>query len=193
VFRLLAALTASRRCSRVVPFCVFIDVDALAGVAPYALVAVRISMQIADYVHADLIALGLEVEDKEDLLRQLVRRLVEHGRVDDTSTLMGELLKRERVMSTGIGGGIAIPHALLNDVGDLVLLFGRTSQPLDFQALDGNPVDLVFMLVGPKGAANLYVKLLARVSRLLQNDEFKQNLRKAKTAQDALEILKRES
>lgn len=150
-------------------------------------------MQIADYVHADLIALGLEVEDKEDLLRQFVQRLVDHGRVEETSTLMDELLKRERVMSTGIGGGIAIPHALLNDVGDLVILFGRTRKPLDFQALDGNPVDLVFMLVGPKGAANLYVKLLARISRLLQNDDFKSNLRKAKTAQDALEVLKRES
>lgn len=149
-------------------------------------------MQIADYVHADLIALGLGVEDKEDLLRQLVKRLVDHGRVEETSTLMDELLKRERVMSTGIGGGIAIPHALLNDVGDLVVLFARTAQPLDFQALDGNPVDLVFMLVGPKGAANLYVKLLARISRLLQNDEFKESLRRAKSPEEALEILKRE-
>ena len=150
-------------------------------------------MQIADYVHADLIALELEVGDKEDLLRQLVHRLVEHGRVEEPDTLMNELLKRERVMSTGIGGGIAIPHALLNDVGDLLILFARTSTPLDFQALDGNPVDLVFMLVGPKGGANLYVKLLARVSRLLQSDDFKNGLRQAQTPQEILEILKRES
>jgi len=150
-------------------------------------------MQISDYVHPDLIALGLEVEDKEDLLRQLVQRLVQHGRVDESSTLMDELLKRERVMSTGIGGGIAIPHALLNDVGDLVVVFGRTAGPTDFQALDGNPVDLVFMLVGPKGAANLYVKLLARISRLLQNDAFKTGLRKAKSVADALDVLKREN
>jgi fructose-specific phosphotransferase system IIA component len=149
-------------------------------------------MQIADYVHADLIALGLEVRDKEDLLGQLVRRLVEHGRVAEPDTLMNELLKRERVMSTGIGGGIAIPHALLNDVGDLVILFGRTAKPLDFQALDGNPVDLVFMLVGPKGAANLYVKLLARISRLLQSDDFKSSLRQSKSIEETLAVLKRE-
>jgi len=149
-------------------------------------------MQIADYVHADLIALGLEVRDKEDLLGQLVQRLVDHGRVAAPDTLMSELLKRERVMSTGIGGGIAIPHALLNDVGDLVILFARTDKPLDFQALDGNPVDLVFMLVGPKGGANLYVKLLARISRLLQSDEFKNNLRQSGSPEDILEVLKRE-
>jgi fructose-specific phosphotransferase system IIA component len=149
-------------------------------------------MQIADYVHADLIALGLEVRDKEDLLGQLVRRLVEHGRVAEPDTLMNELLKRERVMSTGIGGGIAIPHALLNDVGDLAILFGRTAKPLDFQALDGNPVDLVFMLVGPKGAANLYVKLLARISRLLQSDDFKSSLRQSKSIEETLAVLKRE-
>ena len=150
-------------------------------------------MQIADYVHADLIALGLEVGDKEDLLRQLVQCLVEHGRVEEPDTLMNELLKRERVMSSGIGGGIAIPHALLNDVGDLLILFARTSKPLDFQALDGNPVDLVCMLVGPKGGANLYVKLLARISRLLQSDDFKKGLRQAQSPQEILEILKREN
>jgi mannitol/fructose-specific phosphotransferase system IIA component (Ntr-type) len=121
-----------------------------------------------------------------------VRRLVEHGRVAEPDTLMNELLKRERVMSTGIGGGIAIPHALLNDVGDLVILFGRTAKPLDFQALDGNPVDLVFMLVGPKGAANLYVKLLARISRLLQSDDFKSSLRQSKSIEETLAVLKRE-
>ena len=149
-------------------------------------------MQLADYVHADLIALGLEVRDKEDLLGQLVARLVEHGRIVETESLMSELLKRERVMSTGIGGGIAIPHALLNDVGDLLILFARTAKPIDFQSLDSNPVDLVFMLVGPKGGANLYVKLLARISRLLQSDEFKTSLRQSRSPQEILEILKRE-
>ena len=150
-------------------------------------------MHIADYADTRFIALDLEVGNKEDLLAQMVNLLVEQGRVPEPDMLMSELLKRERVMSTGIGGGIAIPHALLNDVEDLVILFGRTRQPLDFQALDGKPVDLVFMLVGPKGAANLYVKLLARISRLLQNDDFKLSLRRVKTAQEVLDVLKRES
>ena len=103
-----------------------------------------------------------------------------------------ELLKRERVMSTGIGGGIAIPHALLNDIDDLVILFGRTRDPIDFQALDGEPVALVFMLVGPKGSANLYVKLLARVSRLLQNQAFKERLRAATSPDEVLGVFQTE-
>ena len=150
-------------------------------------------MHIVDYADTDFVALDLEVGNKEELLGQLVDLLVKQGRVAEPELLMSELLKWERVMSTGIGGGIAIPHALLNDVEDLVILFGRTRQPLDFLALDGKPVDLVFMLVGPKGAANLYVKLLARISRLLQNDTFKVSLRKAKTSQEVLDVIKRES
>ena len=150
-------------------------------------------MHIADYADTNFVALDLEVENKEELLGRMVDLLVQDKRIPEPDVLMGELLKRERVMSTGIGGGIAIPHALLRDVEDLLILFGRTRTPLDFQALDGKPVDLVFMLVGPKGAANLYVKLLARISRLLQSAEFKVNLRKCKTPQEVLEVLKREN
>lgn len=150
-------------------------------------------MHIVDYADTHFVALDLEAGTKEEVLGQMVDLLVEHKRIAEPDMLMGELLKRERVMSTGIGGGIAIPHALLHDVEELVILFGRTRQPLDFQALDGKPVDLVFMLVGPKGAANLYVKLLARISRLLQNNDFKANLRKCKTPEEVLEVLRREN
>ena len=150
-------------------------------------------MHIADYADTNFVALDLEVGSKEEVLGRMVDLLVQHKRIADPEVLMGELLKRERVMSTGIGGGIAIPHALLHDVEDLLILFGRTTKPLDFQALDSKPVDLIFMLVGPKGAANLYVKLLARISRLLQSSDFKANLRKCKTPQEVLEVLKREN
>ena len=145
-------------------------------------------MRIADYAAADLVATGLEAHTKDQLLEQMVGMLVRSRRVPTSDVLMQELLKREHIMSTGIGGGIALPHALSNDVRDLVMVFAHTREPIDFQALDGHPVDLVFMLVGPKSASSIYLKLLARVSRLLQNEDFKQRLRRAGTPEQVLEI-----
>ncbi len=150
-------------------------------------------MRLEDYAAPDLIALGIAANDKQELLGKLVDRLLQSGRVRDAAGLMGELLKREQVMSTGIGGGIAIPHALTNDIDTLVLVFGRTAAPMDFQALDGQPVDLVFMLVGPKSASSVYVKLLARVSRLLQSEHFKDRLRESASPADVFEIFRSES
>jgi len=145
-------------------------------------------VRIADYAAADLVATGLEAHTKDQLLEQMVGMLVRSRRVPTSDVLMQELLKREHIMSTGIGGGIALPHALSNDVRDLVMVFAHTREPIDFQALDGHPVDLVFMLVGPKSASSIYLKLLARVSRLLQNEDFKQRLRRAGTPEQVLEI-----
>ena len=150
-------------------------------------------MQLLDYAASDLVALDLAANDKQELLQKLVDLLLQSGRIRDAAHLMGELLKREQVMSTGIGGGIAIPHALTDDIEKLALVFGRTATPMDFQAMDSHPVDLVFMLVGPKTASSIYVKLLARVSRLLQNEAFKDRLRHATSPQDVLEAFQAES
>lgn len=150
-------------------------------------------MRLEDYAAPDLIALGIPARDKQELLGILVDRLLQSGRVRDAAGLMGELLKREQVMSTGIGGGIAIPHALTDDIDSLVMVFGRTGVPMDFQALDGQPVDLVFMLVGPKSASSVYVKLLARVSRLLQSEHFKDRLRASDSPAEIFETFRSES
>jgi mannitol/fructose-specific phosphotransferase system IIA component (Ntr-type) len=150
-------------------------------------------VRLQDYAALDLIVLGLVARDKQDLLEKLVEPLLRAGRVRDAGALMAELLKRESVMSTGIGGGIAIPHALTNDIEHLALVFGRARTPMDFQALDGLPVDLVFMLVGPKSASSVYVKLLARVSRVLQNEAFKERLRFATTPEEILEAFQAEA
>lgn len=150
-------------------------------------------MHLLEYAAADLVALDLAANDKQELLQKLVDLLLQSGRIRDGAHLMGELLKREQVMSTGIGGGIAIPHALTEDIEKLALVFGRTAAPMDFQAMDSKPVDLVFMLVGPKTASSVYVKLLARVSRLLQNEAFKERLRLSKSPHDVLEAFQAEA
>jgi fructose-specific phosphotransferase system IIA component len=154
----------------------------------------ELRVRLQEYAASELIALDIEARDKQELLAGLVDLLVRSGRARDAAGLMSELLKREQVMSTGIGAGIAIPHALTNDVDALVLVFGRTREPMDFQAVDGRPVDLVFMLVGPKAPSNsAYVKLLARVSRLLQSEAFKERLRDAENPDEVLEAFAAEA
>jgi len=150
-------------------------------------------VQLQEFVSSDLVAIDVAAPDKQQLLTRLVDLLLESGRVRDRDALMRELVKREQVMSTGIGGGIAIPHALTNDIESLTIVFARTAAPIDFQAMDAQPVDLVFMLVGPKSAASLYVKLLARVSRLLQNEAFKERLRGAAQVDEIMEAFRAES
>jgi fructose-specific phosphotransferase system IIA component len=153
----------------------------------------ELPVRLQDYAAPDLIGIAVPARDKENLLDRLVDMLVQSGRVRDHDTLMREILKREGVMSTGIGSGIAIPHALTDDIEHLVIVFARTERPIDFQALDDQPVDLVFMLVGPKSGASLYVKLLARVSRLLQNEGFKERLRQAENPDEVMEAFRSES
>ena len=151
-------------------------------------------MRLQDYAASDLIALDIQARDKQEVLAGLVELLVRTQRVRDAAGLMGALLKREQVISTAIGGGIAIPHALTDDIESLTLVFGRTRTPMDFQAVDSQPVEFVFMLVGPKSASgSVYVKLLARVSRLLQSETFKERLREATSPEDVLEVFASES
>lgn len=147
----------------------------------------ELPVRLQDHAALDLVRLDIEATDKENLLSRLVDVLVETGRIRDADALMRLLLKREQYMSTGIGGGIAIPHAQIEDIEKLVIVFARTRQPIDFQALDSQPVDLVFMLVGSRSASG-YVKLLARVGRLLQNESFKERLRQARTPQDVIDV-----
>jgi len=147
---------------------------------------------MGDYAAPDLIAANLPAADKDSVLRSLVDMLVASGRIGDDAKLMQALQKRERVMSTGIGRGIAMPHALTDDLDHMWIVIARTAQPIDFQSSDSEPVDLVFMLVGPESAKNLYIKLLARVSRVLQRTELKQRIRSAQRPEEILQALQDE-
>ena len=94
-------------------------------------------------------------------------------------------------MSTGIGNGVAIPHAYTDGVTSLVAGFFRTSEPVDFAALDGKQVDLFFIILGPKASRRNHIKVLAKISRLLNNEDFRANLRDAASVTDVREIFKR--
>lgn len=139
-------------------------------------------MLLSELLSADRIKVPLDSRSKDDILRELVSLVVD-GRPDgDADAILSAVREREQVLSTGIGGGVAIPHGKTPHVDQLVLAAGVSQAPVEFDALDGQPVQLFFLLVGPESAAGAHVKALSRISRLLRRDQLRQELVSADSA-----------
>jgi len=121
---------------------------------------------------------------KDDLLRELVGVLHAAGEVGDEDEVLRAVREREAVLSTGIGNGVAIPHGKSPRAGSLAMAAGITREPVEFDALDGRPVNLFFLLVGPDSAAGDHVKALSRISRLVRSDSFRQRLTSAASPEE---------
>ena len=142
-------------------------------------------MEIADLLPGpDAVLACVKASGQKALLAELVSRAAALYKLDERR-LFDRLLERERLGSTGIGGGIAIPHGRMATLSVPVGLFARLAQPIDFEAIDERPVDVVFLLVAPEGAGADHLKALARVSRLLRDRTLVEKLRATDSA-DAL-------
>jgi len=148
-------------------------------------------MKLSDLYHGDNIRIGLEPADKETLLQTIVADLDAKGFIKDRDQVVTDVLEREKVMSTGIGDGVAIPHAYTDGVERLVAGFYRTEGEVDFEALDENRVDLFFIILGPKESRRDHIKVLAKISRLLNHGDFREDLRNAADAEAVLNVFKR--
>jgi PTS system nitrogen regulatory IIA component len=145
-------------------------------------------MQIADLIKPDKIFLGLEAERKADLLADLAKRASGLTGVSPDAILQ-PLTNRESFGSTGIGRGIAIPHASIPALKQPAGLFARLEEPIDFEAIDGEPVDLVFLLLTPEASPSQNVASLATISRRLRDPGVLQQLRTGTSAQDLCKAL----
>ena len=148
-------------------------------------------MNVLDILEEDCVALDLEVEDKTGLVAGMVDLLEAAGVVSDKEEVIRKVLEREKLMSTGIGGGVAIPHAQCRGAEKLAVALARTRDGIDFDALDGKPVRLFFLIVGPEERGG-YVRILARISRLLYTGDLQKSLYRAESARQAIETLRRE-
>ena len=145
-------------------------------------------MEIADLLPGpDAVLASVKASGKKALLAELAGRAAAVFKFDERR-LFDRLLERERLGSTGIGGGIAIPHARMATLTKPCGLFARLAQPVDFDSIDERPVDIVFLLVAPEGAGADHLKALARVSRLLRDRSLVEKLRATESA-DALYAL----
>ena len=141
-------------------------------------------MEINDLISADVVVANLKATSKKQVLHSLARRASEQTGVNERD-IFDVLMERERLGSTGVGNGIAIPHGKLPNLERLHGLFALLEQPVDFQAIDEHPVDLIFLLLAPESAGADHLKALAKISRLLRDRGICDKLRGSETS-DAL-------
>lgn len=146
-------------------------------------------MKIAELLGKDTIKLNLKANSKMEVLDQLVDVLYDAGRLNDKELYKEEILKRESLSSTGIGEGIGIPHGKTSAVKKASLALGIFRDGVDFDSLDGAPVNIVFMIAAPEGANNEHLETLSRLSVLLMNPEFKEGLLSSKVPEDVFSLL----
>jgi mannitol/fructose-specific phosphotransferase system IIA component (Ntr-type) len=140
--------------------------------------------------HLDAARVGdLRGTTKDQVLAEMVELVRTSDAVDDPKALLSAVRERERVLSTGIGLGIAIPHAKIPGVTRFVVAVGRLASGIEFDAIDGRPVHLVVLIAGPQDAQDRYLRLLARLSGRLKQEEVRRRLMAAKTHEDIVAIL----
>jgi len=145
-------------------------------------------MNISDLLKPSAVIASLKVQGKKHLLQELSARAAQVTHLPERK-IFETLTERERLGTTGVGQGIAIPHGRLADIDEIAGVFARLETPIDYDAVDNQPVDLVFMLLAPEGAGADHLKALARVSRLLRNQSATEKLRAAKSAEALYAIL----
>jgi len=148
-------------------------------------------MKILDVLKKEAILDDLKAQNKKGILEELVVPLAQ-STGKDHKDLVGVLMDRERLGSTGIGGGIGIPHGKIKDLESLVLGFGLSRKGVDFEAIDSKPTHIFFILITPENSTGLHLKLLARISRILKNDQFKERLQNAADRDEIFDIIKEE-
>ena len=149
-------------------------------------------MTLLDILSAHSTIVGLKSESKEGIIEELVDVLADDAVVADRAKVLQAVLEREKIMSTGIGDGIAIPHGKSDAVNTLAAALGVHRHGVDFEALDGEPAYVFFLLVSPANISGPHIKALARISRLLKNDAFKKKLIKAESPEAIIEIIRSE-
>ena len=143
-------------------------------------------MNLLDILSLESTIVDLKGESKEDIIAELVNSLPVGDVITDRDQVLQAVLDREKIMSTGIGDGIAIPHGKSAAVTELVAAMGTQRRGVDFDALDGEPAFVFFLLVSPANVSGPHIKALARISRLLKNDEFKKKLIEADSAEEII-------
>ena len=141
-------------------------------------------MKISELLNPDKIIPKMKNTIKKEVINELIDLFKDDERVLDLEAVRSIVLEREKIMSTGVGKGFAIPHGKTNSVKETIVAFGKTREPIDFEALDDQPVRLIFMLVGKEDMVAAHIKLLSRISRMMNEDSFRENLLNANSAEE---------
>ncbi len=148
-------------------------------------------MVVSDYLREKFCRVDLQATDKEDAIKELAEVLNAGGKTIDQEAFIRDVLEREELGSTGIGNNVGIPHARTKAVKGFVIAFGRSTSGIEFKALDGERVNLIFLMGADPGELNLYLRILAELSKLLMNGAFRETLISATSAAEVIAAVKR--
>ena len=145
---------------------------------------------VADYIKVDTINLNLESKTKNTVIRELYNNLKKTNLIKDKELGLNDIFAREEMGSTGIGKKIALPHAKTKAVDELIATFGISRNGIDYESLDNENVNIFFMFLCPEDKTQEYLKVLARISRLIRDDKFIDKLLKAESNGEIIEIIR---
>ncbi len=145
-------------------------------------------MSVVDLIDSKVVQVPLKARDKQGILRELIELLDRAGKIDNVEVAYSDILRRESLGSTGLERGIAIPHAKSQGVSSIALAIGTLPEGVDFDALDGNPSNLFFLILAPEDKAGLHVEALAEIARITQSPAFCRLLLAAESAEEVVEL-----
>ena len=146
-------------------------------------------MSLSDFMQKELVLLDLLSDKKEDVIKELISPIIKKKFTNSEDTLNKAVLNREARGSTAIGNGVAIPHAETPSIKEKIIVFGRSKKGVSFDAIDNKPVNLFFMIISPSREICPHLKTLARISRLLRNKAFRNNLMSATSSEDIIKLI----
>lgn len=149
-------------------------------------------MKIMDFLCPEAITIDVKAPDKKSAITEVVELMAKAKKIKKPAEVIDIVLEREKLGSTGIGQGVAVPHGKTDAVTEQIGALAISQKGIEFNALDGEPVYLMFLLVGPADSAGNHLKALSRISRLFKDKYFRQSLRDAKTVDEVVKIIQQE-
>lgn len=149
-------------------------------------------MKISEILAENIVEVNMTAVDKTEVINKMIDLAAKSGKIINVENVRNCVFEREKLVSTGVGKGFAIPHGKSDDISDIVASFAVLKDPVDFDSIDGEPVKFVFLLVGKDSMLNTHIKLLSRISRLMNKDDFRESLAKEKNAAGIMELFKKE-
>lgn len=146
-------------------------------------------MKITEILKKGFILEELKAKSKREVLVELAGAFAKGKLEFDSDAMLHVLLEREKLGSTGIGDGIAIPHGKLAGLDEMIVAFGRSREGVDFEAMDGKPVHLFFLLMAPENSVGQHLKALAKISRMIKDEAFRKKLLAAKECDELFQVL----
>ena len=146
-------------------------------------------MRLTDVLNEDFVNISLSGTNRDECIKELIGKLATAQTINSADSIFDAVLEREKIMTTGVGNGIAIPHCKHSDSPNFSVCLGIQQKGVDFQSIDKKNVTIIFLLVGPENNPGLHIKLLSRISRLMSNEELRQQLLECKSNKEAFDLI----